>query len=114
MELARFESIDEVNKVFDMIKNSNDIVLQNGFWMFVDGMTPSPGSTTSWFWTQTGEKISFDIPWATTNPSGGHEQCLSIGKHGLNHPLSFNDVPYDGYKNIFLCQAGITVNNFFE
>jgi len=110
MELARFETIDEVNKVFDMIKKN--VALQNGFWMFVDAMTPSPGSKNNWYWTQTGRKISFNIPWATSNPSGRHEQCLSIGRHGINNPLSFNDVPYDGYKNIFLCQKQINMVNF--
>ncbi|KAL7019626.1 hypothetical protein ACKWTF_011183 [Chironomus riparius] len=104
MELARFETVDEVNDVFAFLKNSSDNVFQNGYWIFVGGIASTPGSVTSWYWTQTGVKVSFDIPWATSNPSGGHEQCLSIGKHGFGYPLSFNDVPYEGYKNIFLCQ----------
>lgn len=104
MELARFETINEVNKVFDLFRANYELSSISTFWMFVDGMTPAPGSNNNWYWTQTGRKVSFSIPWATSNPSGGHEQCLSIGRHGSNHPWSFNDVPYEGYKNIFLCQ----------
>ena len=97
MELASFENIEEVNKVFDLL-NADSHSMTTGY-VLVDGITLTPGSH-DWYWTQNGRKISFSIPWEPKNPSGGNEQCLGMAKNEKN----FNDIDCKSHESTFLCQ----------
>ncbi|KAL7036615.1 hypothetical protein ACKWTF_008872 [Chironomus riparius] len=61
------------------------------FW--ADSLTVTLKSKTEWFWTGTGNKISFPISWIGTEPNndGGSEHCLVIFKPSVNANFGFAD-----------------------
>lgn len=109
MELATFETSDEVT---ELLKNSFlieifDRIQDKQYKHFhVDGITSAGNSHTEWYWTNSGEKIPYYLPWATGEPNfkDQNEFCLSIGKGSKNHRLGFNDIGCWNSLNHFICQ----------
>lgn len=66
-----------------------------------DGMTSLPHSPTDWYWTNSGNKVSFFIPWQNGQPDfgGEAEYCLSFM---IND--GFNDINCQNHIAPFVCQ----------
>lgn len=73
-----------------------------------DGMAVTPRLTNkdNWFWTNSGKKVSYDLPWTGTQPdfARGTEYCLTIGRVGGNDTLGFNDYTCVNGIIHFICQ----------
>lgn len=105
MDLAMIQSLSEFNSVSDMCK-VNDNFLENN--LIIDGMSPYSKSKTEWFFTRTGEKMAFSIPWGTGNPDDlGFERCIALGPKGS---YLANDIPCVSLQSSFLCEK----NEFFS
>lgn len=102
LELLHLESKDEMNY---FIKACNQYKNLFGDYTFVDGVTDLGKSKTEWFYSETGRKVSFALPWLPGTPDnvGSDEHCLSIAK--AQGTFLFNDVNCDGTKEgkKFLC-----------
>ena len=109
MELASFKTLEEANTVMDMVRRDSKLAEIDFLWMFLDGIALSPKSKTDWYWTETGEKIGFTIPWPPTQPdtADGNEFYLSFGRFTKEGTLAFNDLPGKKFMNSFLCQKFI-------
>jgi hypothetical protein len=99
MELVSFETLTEVNAFMSMSKRNESSTAH--IWYHIDGMTLTPFSPTDWYWTNSGNKVSFLMPWAYNQPDfyGGTEYCLSIFPNE-----GFNDIPCDSSVESFFCQ----------
>ncbi|CAG9805251.1 unnamed protein product [Chironomus riparius] len=109
LELATFETITETLMVLNMCENNEyikSIADPKNFWIVIDAMTTTPKSATEWFWTNSGRKISFTVPWAPNQPDffENHEYCLAIGKDQSTPNYRFNDMPCLNINRPFLCQ----------
>lgn len=79
-------------------------------WTHIGGISLVAKSTTSWFWVNSGNRISYPMAWMPDQPDFGHgnplviEYCLSIGKMAGN-VFGFNDINCFGYNEFkFICQ----------
>ena len=71
-------------------------------YIHVDGMTNTPRSSTDWYWTNSGRKINFPIPWQRVQPDFFlNEYCLSFMSYNVP---GFNDLPCETYIAPFVCQ----------
>ena len=106
LELVTLETLKEANYFLEIAENSETKKLAIPFWIFIDGMTLTPKSTTDWYWTESGEKISFSIRWASDQPDNwrGNEKCFSIGKRYPNDKFGFNDHACSNVNLPFICQ----------
>jgi len=68
-------------------------------------MTPSGNTSIDWYWTNTGTKVSYSIPWQNGGPDffNGIEYCLSFTGNEPSH-VGFNDHPCFGLLTPFVCQ----------
>jgi len=108
LELVTFETITEALMVMNMCENNQFIQSVSNptrFWILVDGMTTAAPSSTEWFWTNTGKKVSFVIPWAPNQPDfyNNEEFCLAIGKDLTTPSYRFGDYPCINIGSPFLC-----------
>jgi len=106
-ELASFETLAEATSFLNMCINNDFIQSYGLIHIHVDGMTLIPNSTTEWYWTNSGKKISFSIPWQPGEPDfyGGDEYCFSfIAFRYLSNFLGFNVLNCKGYTAPFMCQ----------
>lgn len=78
-------------------------------WIFLDGIALTPKSPTDWYWTENGDKISFEMPWLDKQPDtyANNEWYLSIGRFGIDGPIGFNDISGRDFFHNFLCQKYI-------
>ena len=95
-----------------MVTANADLGKRDNLWIFIDGVTLTARSPTDWYWTETGDKIDFVMPWLPTEPDNGAggalEWFLSIGRHTVaSEPVAFNDIPGTNFYNTFLCQKNI-------
>lgn len=100
MEFAMIESADEFQCIQKAI---SQVAGQFEETILIDGITPTPKSPTDWFFTCTGKKINFPIPWAPNEPNDfeGNEKCLSIkNRHSV---WEINDIPCNETFS-FACQ----------
>jgi len=106
MELASFKTLTEANAIITLVDMNADLGPRDNLWIFIDGVTLAARSPTEWYWSGTGEKIDFAMPWLPTQPdtNGGIEWFLSIGKHKKEQRTGFNDIPGNNFVNTFLCQ----------
>ncbi|XP_070500524.1 macrophage mannose receptor 1-like [Chironomus tepperi] len=109
LELASFKTLDEANAVMSMVKHNQHLASIDYLFIFLDGIALSQKSTTNWYWTESGEKIGFSIPWLPGQPdtAGNTEYYLSIGRFNKDGQIGFNDVPAKDFINNFLCQRYI-------
>ncbi|KAL7036603.1 hypothetical protein ACKWTF_008862 [Chironomus riparius] len=91
MELASMETLAEANALLTMADNHSFLRAVNDIIIWIDGIALSPISTTDWYWSNSGEKINFPIPWVIGQPSSTDQRCLSIHKAGINQKFGFND-----------------------
>ncbi|KAL7017388.1 hypothetical protein ACKWTF_010353 [Chironomus riparius] len=70
------------------------------------------GSSTEWFWTNSGEKIPYSIPWAAAQPDNfyNNEPVLSVGRISMDDKVGFNDIPAN-YAARFACQKTELIKN---
>ncbi|XP_070509920.1 uncharacterized protein [Chironomus tepperi] len=102
LELPRFETLTEARAVLTMADNNSILKTLTSVWIWIDGITLTSKSTTDWYWTKTGMKVSFPMDWYPGNPSGG-QNCLAISKAAINARFGFNDVECYTPQNI-ICQ----------
>ncbi|CAG9798113.1 unnamed protein product [Chironomus riparius] len=106
MELASFKTLAEANAVITLVEMNADLKNRDNLWIFINGVALAAQSKTEWYWTDSGQKIDFVIPWLINQPdtNGGTEWFLSIGKHNKEQRTAFNDIPGNNFVGIFLCQ----------
>ena len=77
-----------------MSREHEFVRLSSNVWYYIDGMTTTPHSPTDWYWTNSGNKVSFPMQWAFGQPDfAGDEYCLSI-------------VPSEGFNDI-ACNSSV-------
>ncbi|CAG9807027.1 unnamed protein product [Chironomus riparius] len=105
LELATFETLTEAQTFLNMAWNHNFIMSHNLTFFLIDGMTLTPKSTTDWYWTKNGEKISFKIPWQPDEPNFEFEEehCLSVWIQDVK-AIGFNDCKCQKLTWPFICQ----------
>lgn len=80
MDLVMIRSINEFHAVTAMAYNHKNILTEC---VYIDGMSPmttTSNSGTEWYYTKTGEKIPFELPWHWKQPDTGSgiERCLNL------------------------------------
>jgi len=107
LELATFETSDEASNFInrESVKNFFD-GFDNSHFVFVDGIVLTPRSHTDWYWTNSGEKIPYNMQWIAGEPNyqGNSEYCLSIGKNYKTEKIGFNDDKCWYSPTHFICQ----------
>ena len=97
MELASFESIEEINEVRDF---KSSVLPEH-----INVAAMADGAGQPWYWVHDEQAIKFNIPWRTGEPSGvaANERCLHLY---FTTPSGFNDLEcYKDYQSVsFLCQ----------
>lgn len=91
MELATMETLSEANAVLTMADNHSFLRALSNSILWIDGITLTPMSKTDWYWSDSGEKIDFSIPWLANQPNSADQRCLSIAKETINQKFGFND-----------------------
>ena len=74
-----------------MSKNNPFVYALWAVYICVDGMTDTSSTTTEWYWTNSGRKISYAIPWQSESPQipEGTQYCLTFT---ANEPSSIGFV----------------------
>ena len=111
MELATFETRDEALNFINFLEE-HEYFKASLRLINVDGITDSQGSPTEWYWTNSGEKIPYSIPWAAGQPDNfyNNEPVLSVGRISMNDSIGFNDAPAN-YAARFACQKTELIKN---
>lgn len=106
LQLASFETLTEANNFLDILDKNNCSTPAGQMYYIVDGVTNVPKSKTEWFWTNTGRKVSYSLPWEGIQPDFflNKEYCMSIGRSASSGPLGFNDFPCTSDPRQFVCQ----------
>jgi len=105
LELATFETRTEADTFIQIAKENQFIKTNAHPYVIIDGMTLTPRSTTDWYWTRTGERIYFTLPWRVGEPNfaDGVEYCMSlILQEQFN--IGFNDFRCQNIGDPFICQ----------
>ncbi|KAL7036596.1 hypothetical protein ACKWTF_008856 [Chironomus riparius] len=99
------DTLEEARAVLTLADNHSFLRALQYTWLYVDGVALTIKSPTDWYWTKTGKKISYSIPWrvGTPNNDGGSEYCLTIGRYFTNEKFGFDDTLCDGRTRI-TCQ----------
>lgn len=102
LDLVTLETLQETRsflKLADQCKTLQSLEI------LVDGATPSPNLKGDWYWTRTGVKITFPLPWDVGQPSGTNniQFCLSIYKENMSKYFGFNDA-FCTKPLLFSCQ----------
>lgn len=85
------ETLQEARAFLSMTENDSNIKNLNLIWLWVDAITLVEKSTSDWYWTNSGKKISFPIDWSDGDPSGNGQFCLVAGKATIHTKFAFND-----------------------
>ena len=102
LELVTLATLNETRAFLNMADNCKNL---RDLEILVDGASPSSNLATDWYWTKTGEKITFPIPWYTGQPNGFNnvQFCLSIYKENASKYFGFNDASCTN-PFLFACQ----------
>lgn len=108
LDFASFETENEMNSFRLLFETNEELKSLQWQWILIDGINkvPTPRSKTDWYWTNSGNKIAFHIPWIPGQPDCAHgciEHCLSIGRHS-DGIIKFNDYPCKAWPTQFICQ----------
>lgn len=115
MEFAHFETLTEFYYVSNMVRNHENIFIgsSSSAQLLVDGMTSILKSKTDWFWTVSGKKIPFEVPFLAGEPNNHqllNEYCLSVINSGDSFlPYRFNDRQCNVGEHAFLCQKKLII-----
>jgi hypothetical protein len=103
LELATFETLTEYQNFQKLLEKTNPFPSSVDM-VHVDGMTTKPGSTSDWYWTNSGVKIPYCLQWNPGQPdnANGDEACLTIRKS--NGKYAYNDYFCSGGLTYFICQ----------
>lgn len=109
LQFASIKTLNEAYAVMNMINRNPDLGVRDNLWVYIDGIGLTLRSPIDWYWTESGDKIDFAMPWLTGQPdtAGGAEWFLSIGKYTKDTQIGFNDIPGTNFVNAFLCQKFI-------
>lgn len=99
-----FETRNEARAVMTMAENNSILKKMTSIWLYVDAVTLTPKSTTDWYWTKTGKKISFPMDWIPGAPGSLEQLCLCISKPSLNANFGFNDIECSDFQRNIICQ----------
>ncbi|CAG9805260.1 unnamed protein product [Chironomus riparius] len=94
LDLVSFETLVESRAFLNMLDTNSALRTLASISVWSDGITLSSiGSTTDWYWSKTGKKISFSIDWLPNQPNGNNDQqyCMCIARHDFSSTLKFND-----------------------
>jgi len=75
--------------------------------IYVDAMSLTVKSPSDWYWTKSGQKLTFTLPWIPGEPNNHNnmnEVCLSFTKISISSKFGFNDAPCSPASYTFLCQ----------
>ena len=101
LDIGSFDTLEELNALIDMAKKQ--VPTLSGSY-HVGGVTLTPKSPNDWFWVTTGEKIEYQLPWASGQPDTfkGVQYCLRIIVPGY----TFDDFDCDHASGSikFVCQ----------
>ncbi|KAL7027489.1 hypothetical protein ACKWTF_005456 [Chironomus riparius] len=101
--MLTLETLEEQQLLFMQLESSTYLRSLNYVWYWVDSIRVGP--TTDWYWTKSGKKISFPIPWLPYQPDNyeGIEYCLNISKLSMNAKFGYADAKCDNNSNV-ACQ----------
>lgn len=104
MEIASFETSNEMDRVSEMCVSHKDKLTQ---YVHVGGMAIYEGSTSDWYWVNSGQIISYiSSRWHPGEPNGQNYRqyaqfCLSLGQQNYR----FVDIDcHTHYDSKFICQ----------
>lgn len=103
MKLASFDTAEEYESVRQMMITNSD---KFSDWTHIDGITTEGRSTDQWYWSQTGEKIKFNMTWRAAQPDFSHNRqwCLSLGPKSAKQ-FYFDDIDcFHHHEEKFLCE----------
>jgi hypothetical protein len=98
LELTTIETLAEAQAILNMASSCNQF---STVYAYVDAMALTLKSPTDWYWTKSGKKLSFALPWNSGEPNNANnnnEACLGFRKTG------FNDAPCSLTVYSFVCQ----------
>jgi hypothetical protein len=103
LDIASLDTLNEFNFVSSQCKRQQNLV---GDYVHIDGIAMSPKSAKDWYWTNSGMRISYEMPWAPKKLDFTQqlEWCLSLGPTGV---YKFNDIRCNGEngeERSFICQ----------
>ena len=105
LDLASFETLEEAENFLFIAKNNPFVHELWAIHLLVDGMTSTVNTSIDWYWTSSGNKVSYPLPWQKGAPDflGGVEYCLAFS---ANEPstIGFNDFSCDSSVSPFVCQ----------
>lgn len=103
MELVALSTENEANNLLSLC-SANAANFQ-GLSPFIGAITPTAGSTTDWFWYESGEKINYALIWQSRQPDNalGVENCLQIGISSSGK-WGFGDSNCYQTTSTFMCQ----------
>lgn len=87
MELARLELAAEADYIFIQATNYGTGLLT----LNIDATTLTPG-LTGWRWIKSNYPIDYTMRWATAEPTGGTQNCLSVLRTATGVTAAFGDV----------------------
>jgi len=92
LELVTLESNSELQSFLNIINNNSYLRTLSGTYLWADGISLTPKSKTDWYWTKSGKKLTFPLPWALNQPDflRVDEYCLALGKYN-NSNFEFHD-----------------------
>ena len=93
MEFLSVETLTEARAYLSMLDNDSFLRSIGGAYIYIDGISLTSRSPTDWYWSNTGKKVSFPIPWRAGQPNngGGSEYCLTIYRPNIGERFGFDD-----------------------
>ncbi|CAG9805252.1 unnamed protein product [Chironomus riparius] len=106
LELVTMETLEEARAVLTMADNNSILRSYTSVWLNIDAVTLTIKSLTEWFWTKSGKKISYPIPWRPDAPNNhvGNENCLTFGRYLTSGKFGFDDARCENGGNPIPCQ----------
>ncbi|KAL7036606.1 hypothetical protein ACKWTF_008864 [Chironomus riparius] len=102
--MPTFETLAEARAVLTMADNNSILRKMTSVWLYLDAITLTEKSTTDWYWTKTGKKVSFPMEWYPGNPSGSGQHCLCISRSTITSNFRFNDIDCSTNPRNIICQ----------
>jgi len=106
LQLTTLETLEEARAFLKMVDSHPYFKIYNDANFYMDGMTSILRSTTEWYWTNTGNKISFPIPWLPGQPDNAtpDERCFGFRRSNANQKFGFSDFNCKTFTPHFTCQ----------
>lgn len=107
-DIASLDTLDEFNYVSSQCKQHQNLISND--YVLIDGLAMSPKTSKDWYWTNSGNKINYTMPWSPKKLDFAHqsEWCLSLGPAEI---YQFNDIRCNGEEYSFICQKARNLCN---